>query len=146
MRTSCRGVFAAGNVLHGVESSGWCGIEGARAGALVARYLRDEIDGSQGQYILSHSSDAEFFVPQRWDDRLTDTPRGSCIPATLRVAHDLYRCRLVLQQGDVELPLSRSRTFLRKRRLPIDLDLVRPLRDGHLAFHDGSADAPSPET
>src|SRR5262249_43974895 len=48
MRTSCRGVFAAGNVLHGVESSGWCAVEGARAGASVARYLRGEIEAAQG--------------------------------------------------------------------------------------------------
>lgn len=137
MRTSCRGVFAAGNVLHGVESSGWCAIEGARAGALVARFLRGEIQGPQGRHTISHSPDIDYFVPQRWDDRLTDIPLQSCIPATLRVARDLHGHRLVLQQGDIELPASGKRTFLRKRRSPIDLRRIGLLRDGQLAFRVG---------
>ena len=47
MRTSAAGIFAAGNMLHGVESSGWCANEGRHAGLMVARYLRGELTGAR---------------------------------------------------------------------------------------------------
>jgi thioredoxin reductase len=40
-RTRQRGIFAAGNVLRGVETAGWAAREGRNAGRAVARFLED---------------------------------------------------------------------------------------------------------
>jgi thioredoxin reductase len=40
-RTSARGVFAAGNLLHGAETAGVAALEGRAGGAAIARFLRD---------------------------------------------------------------------------------------------------------
>jgi thioredoxin reductase len=128
MRTTCRGVFAAGNVLHGVESSGWCAVEGARAGAAVARYLRGEIEGAQGQVEFIQSPEIDFIVPQRWDDRLRHLDAKICIPVTLRVAKDLFKRRLVLLTDQLEIPLSNKRAFMRRRRAAVDFSCIGGLR------------------
>jgi len=124
MRTTCSGVFAAGNVLHGVESSGWCAVEGARVGASVERYLRGEMDGAQGQAEFARSSEIDFIVPQRWDDQLTHLDPKIRIPVTLRVANDLHKRRLVLLTDQSEIPLSRRQAFLRRRRAAVDFNNI----------------------
>jgi thioredoxin reductase len=130
MRTTCRGVFAAGNVLHGVESSGWCAVEGRHAGAAVARYLRGELAGAQGQVEFMPSPEMDFIVPQRWDDRLTHLEAKVRIPATIRVANDQHQRRLVLLAEELEIPLSRKQAFLRRRRAAVDLSCIDGLK-GH---------------
>ena len=124
MRTTCRGVFAAGNILHGVESSGWCAVEGARAGAAVARFLRREIGAAQGQVEFALSPEIDFVVPQRWDDQLRQMDERSRLPATLRVANDVRERRLVLRTDQRDTPLSVKQTFLRRRRAAVDLGLI----------------------
>ena len=69
MRTSAAGIFAAGNVLHGVESSGWCANEGRHAGMMVACFLGGEIGARQADRRIELAPDIAFLVPQRWDDR-----------------------------------------------------------------------------
>ena len=40
-RTSRQGIFAAGNVLRGVETADWAALEGRRAAGAIARYLEN---------------------------------------------------------------------------------------------------------
>ncbi|MBL8057506.1 MAG: hypothetical protein JNK29_12440, partial [Anaerolineales bacterium] len=40
--TTRRGVFAAGNLLHGAETADICALEGARAGRHIGQFLRDD--------------------------------------------------------------------------------------------------------
>ena len=40
-RTSQQGIFAAGNLLHGVETADWAALEGRRAARSIARYLEN---------------------------------------------------------------------------------------------------------
>lgn len=127
MRTTCRGVFAAGNVLHGVESGGWCAVEGARAGVAVTRYLRGRIDGAQGQIEFMQSPEIDFIVPQRWDDQLGHPDAKMCIPVTLRVVNDLCKRRLVLQTDQLEIPLSNKQAFMRRRRAAVDFNRIGDL-------------------
>jgi hypothetical protein len=61
-----RGDLRSGNVLHGVESSGWCANEGRYAGDMAARFLRGEIDGNQAGARIELSPDLDFIVPQLW--------------------------------------------------------------------------------
>lgn len=116
LRTTCRGVFAAGNVLHGVETSGWCAIEGAHAGAAVGLYLHGKISDRQGRRAIGLSPDIEFMVPQMWDSEVPSFAPKRCLPVTLRVARDLCNHRLVLRDGNSHVPLSRKHRFLRRRR------------------------------
>lgn len=111
MRTSAAGIFAAGNMLHGVESSGWCANEGRHAGLMAARYLRGEIAGGQTGHRLDLSSDIAFMVPQLWDDTL-DAP-----PISLRISRDLPESRLALTVGTDRVWSGNRRNFLRQRRI-----------------------------
>jgi thioredoxin reductase len=113
MRTSAAGVFAAGNMLHGVESSGWCANEGRHAGLMAARYLRGEIAGTQTGHRLSLAADIDFLVPQRWDGA-TEPP-----PVSLRVAHDMRDRRLALTANTGQVWAGKRRSFLRKRRIAL---------------------------
>jgi thioredoxin reductase len=111
MRTSAPGTFAAGNMLHGVESSGWCANEGRHAGLMAARYLRGEIAGTQGGHRLELSAEIAFLVPQRWDST------AEAAPVSLRVARDMHNRRLALTAGADQLWTGGRRNFLRKRRI-----------------------------
>jgi thioredoxin reductase len=111
MRTSAAGIFAAGNMLHGVESSGWCANEGRHAGLMVARYLRGELAGAQARQRPVLSADIAFLVPQLWESGL-DAP-----PVSLRVSRDLRHRRLALTDDAGPIWTSGRRTLLRRRRI-----------------------------
>lgn len=124
MRTSVPGVFAAGNMLHGVESSGWCANEGRHAGLMAARFLRGEIDGVQAGGRIELSADIAFLVPQLWSG-------GPVVPpVSLRVGKDLRARRLALTVGTDQVWVGNSRKFLRKRRIamPRLIDGGRPAK------------------
>jgi NADPH-dependent 2,4-dienoyl-CoA reductase/sulfur reductase-like enzyme len=110
MRTSSRGVFAAGNVLHGVESSGWCANEGRHAGVMAARYLRGEIDGEQSGAAIALSSHLDFIVPQLWNG-------AEGLPFNLRMRTDVDGGMLALTDGDTTLWSGDRRRLFRKRRI-----------------------------
>jgi hypothetical protein len=113
MRTSAPGIFAAGNVLHGVESSGWCANEGRHAGLMIARYLRGEIGGTQAGHRLDLSGDIAFLVPQRWGGT------AEAAPVSLRVAGDVHNRRLALTSGAGRVWVGKQRSFLRRRRIAV---------------------------
>ncbi len=125
MRTSCPGVFAAGNVLHGVESSGWCAKEGRHAGMMVARYLRGDLSGDQGQSRFELADEIAYMVPQLWDDRASHAG-PTALPTTLRMARDMASARLVLDVGDQTIWSGHKRGLLRRRRVKLDLGVIPP--------------------
>lgn len=116
MRTSAAGIFAAGNVLHGVESSGWCANEGRHAGMTVARYLRGEIGAGQNGQRIDVAEEIDFLVPQRWDGASGPAGATQC-PITLRVSQDLCDRKLAIRSGAEITWSGERRNFLRKRRI-----------------------------
>jgi thioredoxin reductase len=64
-RTSMRGVFAAGNILRSVESSGVAATEGRLAGQCAAAYLTGQMHDWQGNIQVIADDDFEYFLPQR---------------------------------------------------------------------------------
>jgi pyruvate/2-oxoglutarate dehydrogenase complex dihydrolipoamide dehydrogenase (E3) component len=123
MRTSSRGVFAAGNLLHGVESSGWCANEGRHAGNMVARFLRGEIGGDQTGAGIELAPDLDFIVPQLWSD-------GEGLPFNLRMKTDVGGGKLALAVGGTILWTGARRRLLRKRRISFRPDAGTAPRDG----------------
>ncbi|WP_291165982.1 FAD-dependent oxidoreductase [Hyphomicrobium sp.] len=69
MRTSIPGVFAAGNVLRGVETSGFAALEGKRAGAMAAMAVAGKIPSGQARETRKM---AQSRVPQHWDHSLPE--------------------------------------------------------------------------
>jgi hypothetical protein len=117
MRTSSPGIFAAGNVLHGVESSGWCANEGRHAGEMVARYLRSEIGGVRDGSMLELSEEIDFGVPQFWDCGLARLVSSQGLPFNLRMKKDIVGRRLAVKIGETIVWSGPRRRLLRKRRI-----------------------------
>jgi pyruvate/2-oxoglutarate dehydrogenase complex dihydrolipoamide dehydrogenase (E3) component len=117
MRTSSPGIFAAGNVLHGVESSGWCANEGRHAGEMVARYLRGEIGGARDGALFDLAEEIDFAVPQFWDCGLPRPAGAHPIPLNLRMKQDVADRRLALKVGETTIWSGSRRRLLRKRRV-----------------------------
>ena len=115
-RTSMAGVFAAGNLLRAVESSGRAAIEGARVGAHVAAQLRDERALTPDTTTIGVGAGLEYVMPQRWSH---GGERRPALPFSLRSLIDVKRGRLRLA-GNGELRWSsRPTTILRKRRIAL---------------------------
>ncbi len=117
MRTSSAGIFAAGNVLHGVESSGWCAKEGHHAGEMVARYLRGEIGGVRNGAMVQIAEGIEFAVPQFWDCTLAHTAGMRDLPVNLRMKQDVEGRRIALKAGDTMIQSGARKRLLRSRRI-----------------------------
>jgi NADPH-dependent 2,4-dienoyl-CoA reductase/sulfur reductase-like enzyme len=124
MRTSISGIFAAGNVLHPVESSGWAALEGQRAGALVAKYLEGKISAQQGMNEIKVGSGLEYIVPQRWDHALACEADIPGLRPTLRSSADFTRARLLLEADHSVLWRGKAKQQMRKRRLGLDLSAL----------------------
>lgn len=97
-RTDMPGVFAAGNVLRAVESSGFSAIEGARVGSGVAAYL----GGSATAWCVASrpveaAPDFDYVVPQRWTP---DDGRLPPIPFSLRVRTNGAPIPIAVKIGD----------------------------------------------
>ena len=85
-RTSDPLVFAAGNVLHPVETAGWCWREGGLVGEAIARDLAQGLPDPRGALRLQASEPLAYALPQR-------LVPGSAAPALaslqLRVSRDV---------------------------------------------------------
>src|SRR5690606_12202307 len=81
-RTGMPGVFAAGNVLRAVESSGFSATEGARVGASVAAFLRSGASWCAASRPIEVAPDFDYVVPQYWTP---DDATLAAIPFSLRV-------------------------------------------------------------
>ena len=64
-RLSDGAYFAAGNVLHAVETAGWCFREGWRIGTALAADLADELPSSSQAITVEAGNGVAFVVPQR---------------------------------------------------------------------------------
>jgi NADPH-dependent 2,4-dienoyl-CoA reductase/sulfur reductase-like enzyme len=128
-RTSMAGVFAAGNVLRAVESSGFAACEGEHAGACAAAYLGGALGWDGVTSPIALDPGILYLLPQRWDAEAGGrTALPPCQPS-LRVATDFPRAGLCLRQGGDVLWQSRPARLLRQRRIRVDLTpLIR--RDG----------------
>jgi hypothetical protein len=115
LRTSSRGVFGAGNVLHGAEQADVAALSGRHAAAGVARYLED------GEWPASR-------VPVLCEPPLgwiaPNAVSGAGVPARRRFAlraHSFARApRVELEQGGRVLWAGRVGTVMpgRSARLP----------------------------
>lgn len=115
-RTSARGVFAAGNLLRAVESSGLAAIEGARVGANAAAFLRGESNWRDDQAEIGLGDAIAFLVPQRW---ARDEIKMIALPIALRALADIPRGRVRILEDGVERWSGRSRAILRQRRIAL---------------------------
>jgi thioredoxin reductase len=74
LRTTIPAVFAAGNVLRPVESSGRVALEGAFAARSIAALLAQQISPEIGNIKIEVRSPLSYVVPQRWaPERLQST-------------------------------------------------------------------------
>lgn len=65
-RLSDPAYFAAGNLLRGIETAGWCGREGRRVARAIAQALAGQLpDAALARPIVRPSSPLAFVLPQR---------------------------------------------------------------------------------
>lgn len=134
MRTSIAGIFAAGNMLRPVESSGWAANEGLRAGHLAARFIQGRLGSEQGTTRLVAGSGIEYIVPQRWDPALPADPGARPLRPSLRVSRDFGPARLSLMRDGNTLWEQSARSYRRCRRIRLDLErlITGDTADRHL--------------
>jgi thioredoxin reductase len=121
MRTTQPGVFAAGNVLRGVESSGVVAVEGARAGACIAAYLNGDLPGGVGGTRIDPDQQFQYVVPQRWASNEQEPAGAPRLRPSLRTAADHDRAVTRLCAGGEIVWQSAVRRFFRGRRVSVSL-------------------------
>lgn len=127
MRTSLAGVFAAGNMLRPVESSGWAANEGCQAGHMAARFITGRLSPIQGGSRLIAGAGLAYVVPQRWDAALARDEDMPGLKPSLRVMRDMASARLQLEQcGGASLWTGPARPRRAHRRIGLDLDRMIP--------------------
>jgi hypothetical protein len=121
MRTTLPGVFAAGNVLRGVESSGIAALEGGRAGACAAAYLRGSLSGIIGATRIDAGAQVHYVVPQRWASNEAEPAGAPRLRPSLRVTADHGEARVRLCSDGETLWESAYHRVLRGRRVSVSL-------------------------
>lgn len=121
MRTSMPGVFAAGNLLRPVETSGIAAREGARAGACAAAYLAGGFGWRSEDARIAPGRDVALIVPQRWARDAHGVAADPTLRPSLRVSSDIANARVQLRAGDKTIWQSRRKHLLRGRRMPLEL-------------------------
>lgn len=129
MRTSLPGVFAAGNMLRGVETSGIATREGARAGAYAAAWLGGEFGPWRPGPRIALAPEFRYLVPQRWSSGLVEPPDAWRLAPTLRMNADYAQGRVVLK-GGTELWRGRNGPHRRERRVRLDLSPLERCPEG----------------
>ena len=136
-RTTARGVFAAGNLLRAVESSGRAAIEGARVGANAAAHLRGELDWPIEAAALRIAPQLAYLMPQRWAVGGDRCPAAQGLPISLRSRVDIPRARLRLDQAGELRWTGRPVSILRQRRVSFPaaaFDRLRGCQAAEVAF------------
>lgn len=121
MRASVSGVFAAGNLLRPVESSGVAALEGARAGACIAAFLAGRLDGTQASAAFGLGEGLRYIVPQRWAVDAVDLAGARPLRPSLRVSADT-NAHVTLTADGAPVWRGARRPLLRERRIAINLD------------------------
>lgn len=123
MRTSRPGVFAAGNLLRPVETSGVAALEGARAGACIAAFLAGRLGDEQAATAFDLGQGVRYLVPQRWAADAVDLRDARPLRPSLRVSVDAT-ARVVLSVTGAPVWRGARRSLLRERRIAINLDAL----------------------
>lgn len=130
-RTSAPCVFAAGNLLRAVESSGFAAIEGARVGAATAAFLGGRI-GWRGQVsTIAIAPQFRYVVPQCWS---FEVPGLATLPTSLRVGADLDSARVGLRHDQALLWRGPVRRLLRHRRIRVPLSSLSTRLPGSISL------------
>ncbi|MBL8688038.1 MAG: FAD-dependent oxidoreductase [Rhodospirillaceae bacterium] len=133
--TSAPGIFAAGNVLRAVESSGLAAIEGARVGTNVAAYLEGLLAWPDVGTCIRLTEGLAYIVPQRWVPTNDSGYATRSLPISLRALADVPRARLRLIENGKEVWAGREMKVLRHRRLALPAAILDRLRGGDAALH-----------
>ncbi|MEO8133579.1 MAG: FAD-dependent oxidoreductase [Betaproteobacteria bacterium] len=137
-RTSAAGIFAAGNMLRAVESSGLAAIEGARVGANAAAYV-----GGKGEGPFAWPREAanirlgnglSYIVPQCWVSPDVHGHATRALPVSLRARMDFRRARLCLSEDGRDIWTGPPTNILRHRRLALPAAALDQLRGGAIAL------------
>lgn len=133
-RTSETGIFAAGNVLRAVESSGRAAIEGARVGANAAAFLQGQLAWPRNTARIRLGEGLSYVVPQRWAS--SDGHGGAlrALPVSLRASADIRRGRLCLSDDGRDVWTGGVAKILRHRRLSLPASALDRLRGGEAAL------------
>jgi len=126
-RTNLPGIFAAGNVLRAVESSGWAAIEGARVGANAAEFLRRPTAWRGAATRIVAGAGVDYIVPQFRSPDEAVAP----LPVSLRADADAPRGRLRLAEGGIERWSRPRGAALRMRRIAMDPAAFAMLKGDH---------------
>lgn len=125
-RTSCPGVYAAGNLLRGVETAGWCWAEGQRLARHILRDLQGTVPPDAG-LDLRAGNGVKLCVPQR----LIALPGAPFAPLQLRLDRPA-KGRLVLRNDKGVVLWSKAIDSGPERRilitLPQDITALAPQR------------------
>ena len=121
MRTTLSGVFAAGNVLRGVESSGMVALEGERAAACIAAHLKGGLSAQLGETLIDAGRQFQYAVPQRWASHEEEPAGAPRLRPSLRTIADHDKARVRLRVRGEVLWQSSLRRLLRGRRVPFSL-------------------------
>jgi thioredoxin reductase len=133
-RTSAAGIFAAGNVLRAIESSGVAAIEGARVGANAAAYLDGELAWPREAASIRLGDSLSYVVPQCWASADVDGHVAHALPVGLRARMDIRRGYLSLSENGREVWTGRPQKILRHRRLALPAAALDRLRGGEIAL------------
>ncbi|MBI3503602.1 MAG: FAD-dependent oxidoreductase [Proteobacteria bacterium] len=125
-RTNARGIFAAGNLLRAVESSGWAANEGACVGANVAAFLAASDDWRHSPVRIRAGAGLDYAVPQFW----APAPGMTALPVSLRASEDFTRARLGLDIDGAARWTGGAAALLRKRRIAVGADAFESLSAG----------------
>ncbi|MCI0362573.1 MAG: NAD(P)/FAD-dependent oxidoreductase [Phycisphaerales bacterium] len=118
LRTTLPGVFAAGNVLRAIESSGQAAREGAIAGRALAALIGKQTGPDIGTIRIDAESPLSYVVPQRW--ALPPSP----LPATrfsFRSRAEL-RGRIAISVGGTTAYQSKPMRIRANRQLRLSAD------------------------
>jgi thioredoxin reductase len=134
-RTGVTGIFAAGNLLRAVESSGHAAIEGARVGANAAAWLQGRLAWPAETAGIRLGEGLSYVVPHRWvprvdSDGAVQAGAVRALPVSLRASRDIRRARLGLAEDGQEIWSGRPTKILRHRRIALPVDALDRLRGG----------------
>jgi hypothetical protein len=93
LRTTMPAVFAAGNVLRPVESSGRAALEGVFAAQSVTAFLTHRISPYIGTISVTAEPPLSYVVPQRWS---LESSEMAAAPISFRCSADSKGCIVVL--------------------------------------------------
>lgn len=139
-RLSDPAYFAAGNVLHPVETAGWCHREGTRTGALVADDLAGRLPAPERTVAVRSADPVRYVVPQRL---ALPYPSDASVYLQVRAAR-AFRGGLVVSDDTGRELGARRRGLLPERRCVVKLAAPSPDCSGITVQAVGAAAAIDP--